>query len=72
MNLYTGYTERLMSEAKLSRKNFQEAMENNSGSDADMYFFFDHAFKNRTSEYVLNESTRVRHMLLKAGLDSGQ
>jgi len=34
--------------------------------------FFDLVAKHRTSEYVFNEHARVKHMLLKSGLDSGQ
>lgn len=47
------------------------AAETNSGSEEDLAFF-DLVAKHRTSEYVFNEHARVKHMLLKSGLDSGQ
>ncbi len=72
MDFYTGYKDRLLSDTKLSRRNVLDTMENNSGSEEDMNLFYDLTFKNRMTEYVFNEHTRARHMLLKAGLDSGQ
>ena len=42
------------------------------GLKEDLAFFFDLVAKHRTSEYIFNEHARVKHMLLKSGLDSGQ
>ena len=72
MNYYDGYTNRLLNYARVVKRDLNQAVESNSGADEDMAFFFDLVAKHRTSEYVFNEHTRVKHMLLKSGLDSGQ
>jgi hypothetical protein len=72
MNYYTGYRERLLSDAKLSRNDVRNLMEDNSGSEEDMALFYELMMKNRKSEYVYTEHIRAKHMLLKSALDSGQ
>ena len=72
MNYYSGYREQLLSDAKRSRNDVSDLMEQNSGSEEDMDLFYELVMTNRKSEHVFNEHIRARHMLLKAGLDSGQ
>ena len=72
MNYYSGYREQLLSDAKRSRNDVSDLMEQNSGSEADMDLFYELVMTNRKSEYAFTENIRARHMLLKSGLDSGQ
>ncbi|NMX63339.1 hypothetical protein HBO12_20270 [Pseudomonas sp. WS 5059] len=72
MNYYEGYRARLVQDAKLTRNDVRDLMEDNSGSEEDMALFYELLRKNRKSEYVYTEHIRARHMLLKSGLDSGQ
>ncbi|AQY64214.1 MULTISPECIES: hypothetical protein [Pseudomonas] len=72
MNYYDGYSNRLLNDAREVKRDLNLAAETNSGSEEDLAFFFDLVAKHRTSEYVFNEHARVKHMLLKSGLDSGQ
>jgi len=72
MNYYDGYSNRLLNDAREVKRDLNLAAETNSGSEEDLALFFDLVAKHRTSEYVFNEHARVKHMLLKSGLDSGQ
>lgn len=72
MNYYDGYSNRLLNDAREVKRDLNLAAETNSGSEEDLAFFFDLVAKHPTSEYVFNEHARVKHMLLKSGLDSGQ
>ncbi|MCT8961261.1 MULTISPECIES: hypothetical protein [Pseudomonas] len=72
MNYYDGYSNRLLNDAREVKRDLNLAAETNSGSEEDLAFFFDLVAKHRTSEYIFNEHARVKHMLLKSGLDSGQ
>ena len=72
MNYYDGYSNRLLNDAREVKRDLNLAAETNSGAEEDLAFFFDLVAKHRTSEYVFNEHARVKHMLLKSGLDSGQ
>ena len=72
MNYYDGYSNRLLNDAREVKRDLNLAAETNSGSEEDLAFFFDLVAKHRTSEYVFNKHARVKHMLLKSGLDSGQ
>lgn len=70
MNYFDGFKDRLLSDARHIKRDYNYAAENNSGSEEDIKLFFDLLQRHRTSEYVYHEQGRVKHMLLKSGLDS--
>lgn len=72
MNYFNGFRETLLHDAKFARREMDAAAENFSGSEEEASQFFELVAQQKKSEYAFNEHTRVRHMLLKSGLDGGQ
>ncbi|PLR60702.1 MULTISPECIES: hypothetical protein [Pseudomonas] len=70
MKYLEGFKDRVLSDARLVKRDYNYAAENNSGSEEDVELFFTLLKQHRTSEYIVQEQNRVKHMLLKSGLDS--
>ncbi|AIB34650.1 MULTISPECIES: hypothetical protein [Pseudomonas] len=70
MKYLDGFKDRLLSDARHTKREYNYAAENNSGSEEDIGLFFNLLQRHRTSEYVYQEQNRVKHMLLKSCLDS--
>ncbi|MEX5592098.1 hypothetical protein [Pseudomonas orientalis] len=72
MNFFDGLKDKLVRDAKIVDREVNYAAENFSGSEEDTAFFYELIAKQRKTEYLVNEQTRVNFMLLKSGLDSAQ
>ncbi|AZF08962.1 hypothetical protein C4J93_0742 [Pseudomonas sp. R2-37-08W] len=72
MNFFDSLRDRLVRDAKHVKREVDSAVNNYSGSEQDADLFYDLVVKHRKSEYLINEQTRVKFMLMKSALDSAQ
>ncbi|WP_300627575.1 hypothetical protein [Pseudomonas sp.] len=72
MNFFDGLKDKLIRDAKFVDREVNYATENYSGSEEDTALFYELLAKQRKTEFLVNEQTRVNFMLLKSSLDSAQ